>query len=260
MKVKGGGGRKSKVKLEDEIVGKDDDYVPEKIDQFFLVGGVIVMGALLRVIVSLHPYSGQNNPPMFGDFEAQRHWQEITVNLPIRDWYENTTDNDLMYWGLDYPPLTAYHSWLVGLWGQYLNASYVELFKSRGITEPNHKNFMRDSVLFVDFLLYIPALLVSVWSITKKMKPRHSFGFVEFIGIALFYPGQILIDNGHFQYNNFSLGLASFAIAAIFNDRNVVGALFFTLALNYKQMELYHALPFFFYLLGNCAQNHYRYT
>ena len=53
-------------------------------------------------------------PPMFGDYEAQRHWQEITVNLPIQDWYQNTTDNDLMYWGLDYPPLTAYHSWIVG--------------------------------------------------------------------------------------------------------------------------------------------------
>ena len=51
---------------------------------------------------------------MFGDYEAQRHWQEITVNLPIQDWYQNTTDNDLMYWGLDYPPLTAYHSWIVG--------------------------------------------------------------------------------------------------------------------------------------------------
>jgi alpha-1,3-glucosyltransferase len=66
---------------------------------------------------------------MFGDFEAQRHWMEITIHLPIGDWfvpldllfadwgssvdrgscdnrYRNTTDNDLLYWGLDYPPLT----------------------------------------------------------------------------------------------------------------------------------------------------------
>jgi len=28
--------------------------------------------------------------------------------------YVNGTDNDLEYWGLDYPPLTAYHSWLLG--------------------------------------------------------------------------------------------------------------------------------------------------
>ena len=51
---------------------------------------------------------------MYGDYEAQRHWQEITVNLPVNKWYFNSTQNDLLYWGLDYPPLTAYHSYLVG--------------------------------------------------------------------------------------------------------------------------------------------------
>lgn len=45
---------------------------------------------------------------------SYRHWMEITIHLPISDWYRNTTDNDLLYWGLDYPPLTAYHSWLCG--------------------------------------------------------------------------------------------------------------------------------------------------
>jgi alpha-1,3-glucosyltransferase len=47
---------------------------------------------------------------MFGDFEAQRHWMEITSHLPISRWYFY----DLEWWGLDYPPLTAYHSWLLG--------------------------------------------------------------------------------------------------------------------------------------------------
>ncbi len=51
---------------------------------------------------------------MFGDYEAQRHWMELTIHLPIQDWYENTTQNDLQYWGLDYPPLTAYFSWICG--------------------------------------------------------------------------------------------------------------------------------------------------
>lgn len=47
---------------------------------------------------------------MHGDFEAQRHWIEITYHLPITQWYRY----DLHYWGLDYPPLTAYHSLLMG--------------------------------------------------------------------------------------------------------------------------------------------------
>lgn len=53
---------------------------------------------------------GFNAPPMHGDFEAQRHWMEITRHLPISQWYFH----DLDYWGLDYPPLTAYHSWVLG--------------------------------------------------------------------------------------------------------------------------------------------------
>jgi hypothetical protein len=54
---------------------------------------------------------GQGTPPMFGDYEAQRHWMELTTQLPLRQWYMY----DLEYWGLDYPPLTAYVSWVCGI-------------------------------------------------------------------------------------------------------------------------------------------------
>jgi len=47
---------------------------------------------------------------MHGDFEAQRHWMELTIHLPVSQWYFY----DLEWWGLDYPPLTAYHSWFLG--------------------------------------------------------------------------------------------------------------------------------------------------
>ncbi|XP_055303007.1 probable dolichyl pyrophosphate Man9GlcNAc2 alpha-1,3-glucosyltransferase [Sitodiplosis mosellana] len=202
----------------------------------------------LRAIISLQSYSGFNKPPMYGDFEAQRHWQEVTINLPIADWYTNTSDNDLMYWGLDYPPLTAYHSFINGWVAQKLNASYVELHTSRGITTEEHHNFMRNTVLVADFLLYIPALIIAVKSIGLQWHPILSL--LSLI-VVLFYPGQIIIDNGHFQYNNISLGFAALAIAAIFRKSERLAAVLFVLALNYKQMELYHALPFFLYLLGH---------
>lgn len=43
---------------------------------------------------------------MHGDFEAQRHWMEITSSLTAPEWYFNGTHNDLQYWGLDYPPVS----------------------------------------------------------------------------------------------------------------------------------------------------------
>lgn len=95
---------------------------------------------LLRILVGYHHHSGQDNyqgGPNFdyhhgkndfvqtkntlqnegydnvvehnrpvkygGDYEAQRHWMEITLHLPLKEWYYH----DLEYWGLDYPPLTA---------------------------------------------------------------------------------------------------------------------------------------------------------
>lgn len=211
---------------------------------------------LIRSMISLHPYSGQNTPPMFGDFEAQRHWQEIVVNLPIADWYRNTTDNDLMYWGLDYPPLTAYHTYVVGRAAQNINPKFVELHDSRGLTDDLHKHFMRTTVLVADLLIYIPAILICCQMISKKnwFKNDDRLKYV-YVAVAILYPGQILIDNGHFQYNNISLGLAAVAIIFVLRNQTIIAAIFFTLSLNYKQMELYHALPFFVYLLANCFKH-----
>lgn len=52
-------------------------------------GWFAVVGAflILQAVVSAANYSGAGNPPMFGDFEAQRHWMEITLHLPIKNWF-----------------------------------------------------------------------------------------------------------------------------------------------------------------------------
>ena len=87
----------------------------------------VSLAVLLRIAVGLWGYSGQGKAPMFGDFEAQRHWLEITANLPLSNWYHNTTENDLLYWGLDYPPLTAYVSFVYGKLAQVVYPELVEL-------------------------------------------------------------------------------------------------------------------------------------
>ncbi|GLH04673.1 Alpha-1,3-glucosyltransferase [Gryllus bimaculatus] len=257
----------------------------------------LALAALLRWCVSMHPYSGQGTPPRFGDYEAQRHWMEITYNLPIQDWYFNTSHNDLNYWGLDYPPITAYHSYICGYISNHMNPAYVVLNSSRGYESYEHKLFMRASVFVADFLIYIPA----VWWYFSYKKPtsahRSSFRSLSSgVGVsdgsdggggsggggsggngrgdgqpvnsydssnsqilalflALVYPGLILIDYGHFQYNNISLGLTVAAVAALYRGFELSASILFCFALNYKQMELYHALPFFCYLLGSCLPN-----
>lgn len=72
---------------------------------------ILMAVGLFRWTVGLWGYSGFDSPPMHGDFEAQRHWMELTTHVPVSRWYFY----DLPWWGLDYPPLTAYHSWLLGI-------------------------------------------------------------------------------------------------------------------------------------------------
>ncbi|XP_016362935.1 dolichyl pyrophosphate Man9GlcNAc2 alpha-1,3-glucosyltransferase-like isoform X2 [Sinocyclocheilus anshuiensis] len=219
-------------------------------ENWSLISLCVLLGLTSRWTVSFHSYSGAGKPPMFGDYEAQRHWQEVTYNLPVHEWYFNTTNNDLNYWGLDYPPLTAYHSLVCAYVAKLLNPEWVELHASRGYESHSHKLFMRATVLFTDILIYIPAVLLYCFYFcdgSSKQKVAAAF-------CILLYPGLILIDYGHFQYNSVSLGLALWGTLGLGLGWDLFGCLAFTLALNYKQMELYHSLPFFCYLLGKCIK------
>lgn len=217
---------------------------------------VVLGGLLLRWLTGLHSYSGEQKPPMFGDFEAQRHWMEITLNLPIKTWYFNTTSNNLLYWGLDYPPLTAYHSLLCGYIANLVVPESVQLFTSHGHESYEHKYFMRLCVLASDLLIYIPAILYffsldsKAFASRGKVSRGQSISQTFVFTVALMYPGIILIDHGHFQFNCISLGLFVWACYHLGLGNHMFTCLFFCLSLNYKQMELYHALPFFFYYLG----------
>ena len=94
-------------------------------------------------------------------------------------------------------------------------------------------------------------------SLSLSLSPTHiNMHIHQYIHKAIFsfllllQPSLVLIDHGHFQYNCASLGLALWGVLGILTNHDILGSLAFSLALNYKQMELYHAMPFFCYLLG----------
>lgn len=209
--------------------------------------------------------AGKGKPPMYGDFEAQRHWLEVTTALPIGEWYTNTSRNDLQYWGLDYPPLTAYVSWGYGKLAQVIYPPMVELGTSRGIETPECILFMRLSVLLLDFLLYFPAVWMFVGRVGRHFtdtgprgqdvtaRKEHLWAHQQYFTlIILLQPGLALIDHGHFQYNSTALGLVAWTIVALDSGRDVLASVLYCLALNFKQMTLYYAPAFFFYILSRC--------
>ncbi|CAI9110690.1 OLC1v1010758C1 [Oldenlandia corymbosa var. corymbosa] len=215
---------------------------------------ISLFAVLVRLGVSLHPYSGAGIPPKYGDYEAQRHWMEITTNLPVKQWYRNSTSNDLSYWGLDYPPLTAYQSYFHGIFLRFFDPQSVSLYSSRGYESYFGKLLMRWTVLSSDVLIFFPAVLYFIISYYygKPNSQKRNIGW--HIAVILLNPCLILIDHGHFQYNCISLGLTVAAVAAILSDRDVIGSVLFSLALNHKQMSAYFAPAFFSYLLGKCLR------
>ncbi|KAK9472520.1 ALG6, ALG8 glycosyltransferase family-domain-containing protein [Dipodascopsis tothii] len=207
-----------------------------------------LIGLLFRFAVGLGSYSGAQTPPMFGDFEAQRHWMEITLHLPVRKWYWY----DLPYWGLDYPPLTAYHSWALGWLGSWIDPAWFALDASRGAEGASLKTYMRVTVALSELAVYVPAVRLYV---KRAVKERRQAPLQQSVlsAAVLFQPATLLVDHGHFQYNTVMLGLATLALAHFADGRLVVGSVFFVLALSFKQMALYYALPVFAYLLGLCV-------
>ncbi|GLD93215.1 hypothetical protein PINS_up001807 [Pythium insidiosum] len=204
---------------------------------------------LLRWVVGLHSYSGANTPPMFGDYEAQRHWMEITLQLPPSDWYFNTTENDLLYWGLDYPPLTAYVSYVFGAIAMLVEPELVELSVSRGFESPTSKVFMRVTVILCDLILFLPAVFMVARTVSRETRWSRQMSFVV---VLLAQPSLLLIDHGHFQYNNVCLGFTALAAVLLWQDKEVLGSIAFCCALNFKQMALYYAPAVGIYLLSKC--------
>ena len=300
---------------------------------------VLSFVVLLRILVGFQPHSGQDDyqgpkgspsPHKYGgDYEAQRHWMEITYHLPISEWYWHS----LEYWGLDYPPLTAYVSWACGFVAHNVGSLHdrtmldsdsdddtnindtdtsdnndvcqldadieciqptskkeqieqkrgglkaiknlVALHSSRfGYEDALGKMYMRFTVLLLDIFIYMSAVLAiaNILSgektsttvqeqssslpnnIVSTSDQRHLWLLLT----ALTQPALLLIDHGHFQYNTTSLGLALWSFYFMTQSSfigPVIGSVLFSLALNFKQMELYHAPAVFAYLLGRCFCN-----
>ncbi|TFK52429.1 glucosyltransferase, partial [Heliocybe sulcata] len=207
---------------------------------------LMVVGTVwVKWCIGLGSYSGQGTPPMFGDYEAQRHWMELTIHLPTRQWYTY----DLQYWGLDYPPLTAYVSWLCGIVGAWINPAWFALDKSRGLEMPGSKLYMRSTVLAFDTLVYLPAVILftRIWHSNRSLRTQN----LALITMLL-QPALLLVDFGHFQYNSVMLGFTLLALNCFVKNRDSLGAFFFVLSLGFKQMALYYAPAIGSYLIGKC--------
>ena len=211
---------------------------------------------LIKILVGQYGYSGENDPPKYGDFEAQRHWMELTLYLSPEEWYTNSELNDEKYWPLDYPPLSGYHSFILGKILNIFMPESVEFKNSHGYESFIFKSVMRFFSLFSDFIVFHIAVNFFCYKIfikdkiNKNKNPLYlNYFFIQIL--ILLNPLMIIIDHGHFQYNNVMHGFFVFAAYYLFSEKFAFAIIFLSLCVNFKQMGLYYALLFPFYVLRN---------
>ncbi|KAI3483073.1 hypothetical protein L1887_53997 [Cichorium endivia] len=185
-----------------------------------------------------------------------------------------------LYWGLDYPPLTAWVSLACGYASRLFPATAAGFAfeTSRGNEDAATVTFMRATVIVGDLLFYLPAVVLFV---SRKLEGRGRRTQAIALFAIFLQPALILIDHGHFQYNSIMLGLSAACFALLYTTlpnpdasstsqgaRNrsqavadlsrqlsyeyVAAAVFFCLSLSFKQMALYYAPAVFAVMLGRC--------
>ena len=209
---------------------------------------------ILKFLVGRFGYSGENNPPKFGDFEAQRHWMELTIYLPVSDWYTNSRYNRKDYWPLDYPPMSGYHSYILGKVLEKYYPESVIFKKSLGFESAKFKLIMRLFAIISDFIFFHLVVnfffyYIFIYSKYKKGKRPQIINYYSIMFLILINPLMIIIDHGHFQFNNAMHGLFVISLFFLYSEKYIFAIIFFSFCVSFKQMGLYYSIPFPLYVI-----------
>ncbi|ORY28261.1 glycosyltransferase family 57 protein [Naematelia encephala] len=176
------------------------------------------------------------------DFEVHRNWLAITRNLPLKEWYQDTTSE----WTLDYPPFFAYFSYLLSIPARLLlphkYSEHILRLSEKAVEGWDVTGYMRLSVLISEIVLFTAVLRLS------KSSSNGSSTRLVSLAIAL-HPGFIILDSIHFQYNGFLFGIMLWSLIGAKENRPIVCAAFFAALLNFKHIYIYLAPAWFIYLL-----------
>lgn len=172
------------------------------------------------------------------DFEVHRNWLAITHELPLKEWYFDTTSP----WTLDYPPFFAYFSKLLSLFAYLIDPSIVDL-SNLNYSSWTCVIYMRSTVLVSELVLFFALIK---WA-RRSQKPDSSTAFI-IISSVMFHPGLMIVDHIHFQYNGFLLGILVWSLVEARDNNLLTTTILFASLLNFKHIFIYLAPPFLIFL------------
>lgn len=170
------------------------------------------------------------------DMEVHRNWLAITYSLPMHRWYVDATSQ----WTLDYPPFFAYFSWLLAQPAAWIDQNIVNVSALDYDAWPC-KLYMRFTVLASELVL-AAALYAH-----HKCAPSSGIDTLLLTSV-LVHPVLLIVDNIHFQYNGFLMGVLLWALWGARTQRPLLCAFIFSSLLNLKHIFLYVAPAFTVFL------------
>lgn len=175
------------------------------------------------------------------DFDVHRNWLAITHNLPLKQWYYESTSQ----WTLDYPPFFAYFEWVMSQFVPSIvrNDGCLDIVEVGKFSMPTII-FQRLSVITTEILLFF---VLQIFVNTSNVSERTQCLVVA--SSIVLSPGFLIVDHIHFQYNGFLFAILIASIVAAKNKRYLLCAAFYTIALCFKHIFLYLAPCYFVFLL-----------
>lgn len=199
----------------------------------------------------------------------------ITYNLPIKDWYQDSTSE----WTLDYPPLFAAFEFLLAIIAHSLGLDEALMLTKSNVRGESTRAFQKLTVVLADIVYYYAVYRLSAQLepslghtlASKKMnqekdqRDRAKSSAIQqqclldaiyrpdvTSGIALLLllqPGLLLVDHIHFQYNGLLSGIFLLSLGSIVSGNYITGSFWFAILLNFKHIYLYCAPAYGMYLL-----------
>ena len=177
-------------------------------------------------------------PNLQEDFNYYHRWKVITHNFPLSEWYE------IRAYNIDYAPLFAYLEWLEG---SLLALFFPDDLKLSSMhRESNGFRVAMGVMNVVVHSSYWFALLKLFRTLQARMKKRVTVNLFSFCFIS---SNLLFVDGARNQANQLILALTVVSMAYILEQRYLMSAFWYCLALNSKQLTLYYSLAYFLYLL-----------
>lgn len=199
----------------------------------------------------------------------------ITYNLPIKDWYYDSTSE----WTLDYPPLFAAFEFLLALIAHSLNLHETLLLTKDSVRNDSTIAYQKVTVVIADSIYYyaVYRLCIQLELLLPQVKIYKKKNLVKdpqeqpkpcsvqrqclldaiyrpdttssIALLLLLQPGLLLVDHIHFQYNGMLSGIFLLSLACIVSGNYISGSFLFAVLLNLKHIYLYCAPAYGTYLL-----------